>query len=261
MALILKNITGSSVQIEDLGEITIPGGTQIEIDPIDRLKFARSEDLETLLSAGTLVLQHENVDLSIPEAIRLIQRISNLKLSESTVLAGQAIKELNLIGDYTLSIADGVATINFAPRANEGAGALLQPTFVADGKRMNSQWLWLLDSDLDRSKIVPYVVPFDSRLIGVTFTNKEDNADCDISIYNAIKNNADNSSVVYTMEVRNSRISVKSNITNGPLFSAGDKISVLCDDAGSVPEDITIVLYLLVIDAAGIEHSEKFETG
>jgi hypothetical protein len=259
MALILKNITGSSVQIEDLGEITIPAGTQIEIDPIDRLKFARSEDLEDLLSAGTLVLEHEGINLTESEAIRLIKRISNLKLSESTVLKGQSIKELNLIGDYTLSIADGVATINFAPSANDGAGALLQPVFVYGGNAEN-KWLRYSENNLETTEDTPFVVPYDCKLIGITFTNKKSDGDGDLEIYKALKDFGATRSLVYTYSITDSKVSLDTSISGGPTFAAGDKISLFMDKTGQKTEKVGVTLYLLTTNMDGTINSEQYET-
>ena len=67
MVKILKNTTGSDIVIEDLGQYSIPASGQKTIDPIDYLRFARSDDLITEIDSGDILVNNGNVDLSVSD--------------------------------------------------------------------------------------------------------------------------------------------------------------------------------------------------
>lgn len=260
MVRYLKNLTGSDVNLVDIGEIIVPASSTLFIDPIDYLKWARSEDIVTAFTDSNLSLLEDGIEIFGQDAVRIITRLFNLKLSESTVLAGQSVNELNLIGDYTVNISDGIATINFAPNTNAGKGSLLQPFFLGEGIITQDRTLTYSDTDLNPSDEVFYLVPFDCKLIGVTYSNNRYDSDCNIEVYRSLRNNDDNKTLEYTFEARDARLALKSNIINGPSFFAGDKITVDLTVQGSRPDDVVTGLYLLTTNMDGYENSESFST-
>ena len=253
----LINLTASDVTIDDMGVLIIKASSYLDLDPIDYLKWARSEDIVTAFNSGSLALDDDGDVSTGIDAIRTIQKLFNLKLSESAVLAGQTIKEINLTGDYSLSISEGVATIDFAPNANSGHGAILQPVFFYDGG-VGDKWLRYISSHTEESDISPFVMPYDSRLIGITFVNKKENTDADILVYRALKDNEDNWDLVYTYQIRNSRLALKTDILNGPTFGPGDKIAVFCAEVGAKPDTVAVTLYLIVTDDSGTDNVETY---
>jgi hypothetical protein len=74
MSKILKNTTGSPVDISDVG-VTVPASSQITIPPTDYLLYADSDNVITLVGAGTLVVNDGSSDLGINEGSKLLQGI------------------------------------------------------------------------------------------------------------------------------------------------------------------------------------------
>lgn len=74
MSKILKNNSGSNVDISDVG-ITINNGTQYTIPPTDYLLWAASNDAVTFIGNGSLVVNDGSVDLSISDGVDLIKGI------------------------------------------------------------------------------------------------------------------------------------------------------------------------------------------
>jgi hypothetical protein len=68
----LKNTTGSDVIINDVGQ-TVPAGGEIEIQPQDYLLYRASDDVETLLNAGTLEANDGVDDLAAARGIDFIK--------------------------------------------------------------------------------------------------------------------------------------------------------------------------------------------
>lgn len=260
MARYLKNLTASDISLEDIGEIIVPASSTLFIDPIDYLKWARSEDVVDALTDRSLSLLEDGVEVFGQDAVRMLTKLFNLKLSQSTILAGQPISELNLIGDYTVNISNGVATINFAPETNEGKGSLLQPVFLGEGIINQDRFLTYTDTDLNHSDIIFYVVPYDCKLVGGSYSNYKEDSDCNIEVYKSLKNEYDNKTLEYTFEVRDARLFLKTDITDGPVFNAGDKISVYLTRQGAKPDDVAMNLYLLITNRNGYENTESFTT-
>lgn len=74
MAKILINQTASPVSVSDTG-ITVPASGQYTIPPTDYPLWAASDDIVTLVGAGTLVVNDGSVDLGISDGIDLIKGI------------------------------------------------------------------------------------------------------------------------------------------------------------------------------------------
>jgi len=95
MSKILKNNTGSAVEVEDIG-ITVPASGQYVIPAQDYLLVAASDDIIVVIGDETLTVNDGSIDLSISEGIDLLKGFLPKKLG---MLAGDASTEIGHVGD------------------------------------------------------------------------------------------------------------------------------------------------------------------
>lgn len=109
----------------------------------------------------------------------------------------------------------------------------------------------------------PAVMPWKSKLVGLTYTNKVAGTRVHIEIQ-SVADGSGNSPVLLdfdwlldTVGVRTAR---KTNFTTDIIFDAGDKISVFLDlkVGGSNPENVIVVMHLEIIEETFEESSENF---
>lgn len=102
MSKIVKNTTGTLVEIQDVG-LSVPALGQISISPIDFDLFSASDDIITLVGNGTLVINNGAEDLAKSDAIRLIQGgFSNKTQLDDDILDNNRVKV-----DVTGTLSDG----------------------------------------------------------------------------------------------------------------------------------------------------------
>jgi phage-related tail fiber protein len=75
------------------------------------------------------------------------------------------------------------------------------------------------------SNITPHILPWDSQLLGVTFTNGVSNVGCDIEIHVAPWGSATTTTVL-TIPLRNGRAFRKTTFTTPINFNAGDMVAI-----------------------------------
>lgn len=102
----------------------------------------------------------------------------------------------------------------------------------------------------------PAIIPFDGKLVGVSFCNANDDCEIDLEIY-ITPSGSSTASKVYTWEFRNGKLGYNNEVT--PItFEAGSKLGVFCRKANKKkrPRSVAISVYLQVIDAQPITHIE-----
>jgi hypothetical protein len=104
---ILKNITGSSIFISDLG-ITIPTGGQIQI-PLEEFGiYSDSINLLDFIRSGDIVVNNGVEDLDIIEGIRLIQALGRkVEFTETAIDANGRLKVAQAYDPHASTHQDG----------------------------------------------------------------------------------------------------------------------------------------------------------
>ena len=126
---------------------------------------------------------------------------------------------------------------------NSPIGCLDIMVFNENGIARN-QWLESYRNSIPSNES-PQVLPFDAKLIAVTYSNSAQGSDTDIQIHKSSLGSGSTLSLVTTLQVRASRVSRFSNIT--PIsFNAGDKIAVYLQDQGIRTTNVVIKLYFLI---------------
>jgi len=135
------------------------------------------------------------------------------------------------------------------------SGGIFHASFLNESTTKN-RWLEYAE---DRScSEVPFIVPWNSRLIGITFINKESNRDTDVRIYRANQSQGRSDTLIHTWSVRDARTARKTIFASDIEFAAGDKVAVYLKDAGSDPKAPMIVLYFERIDELTSDFSEDY---
>jgi len=139
-----------------------------------------------------------------------------------------------------------------------------QLTFVANGTATNT-WLSQEDANVP-SSASPAMVAYKSRLVGITFVNKNVNVNTIIRI--AISNKATTNNTInraYKWTLDNVRTASKTDDQLGFTLEAGDKVGVYMEDTGGNPSDVVIVMHFIVTDATSQSitgnHSGNFSSG
>ena len=125
-------------------------------------------------------------------------------------------------------------------------GRLYELEFFYNGAA-NNHWMDYSDESLPSNE-VPAVIPWDSSLVGITFTNKVVNGDADFKIYATAEadNPATTKTLKYTYSVSNVRTARKTNFAGAVTFAAGDKVAMFVADTGDTIQNPVVTLYLLV---------------
>ena len=111
MSKILKNNTASIVDITDVG-VSVPASGQLSINTSDFDEFSASDDVVSLIGAGTLTVNNGSEDLSKSDGIRLIQGgFSNKIQFEDSLVSANGLR---------LDIDDAL-TGPQGPAGNDGA--------------------------------------------------------------------------------------------------------------------------------------------
>jgi hypothetical protein len=106
----------------------------------------------------------------------------------------------------------------------------------------------------------PAIVPWKSKLIGISFTNRNYSIDVDVEVLKADANNGTSPlTKVLDWELRDVRVASKTSFESNIVFNTGDKIAIYVRDKGTNPHDGVVVLYLQVAaDATNGEYYENF---
>ena len=228
MSKFIRNTSGSDV---DVNGITIPtGGAWVEIPKSNFFKFAFSDELESLVNAGTIEFSNDGVNA--------------LSASDSTDLA-------NDLGTAS------VATVNTV--AQELPKIDFSLHFTENSTTKNE---WLEHIRNRTSNQTPAVIPFSCKLVSLTFTNSDNDGDTDLEIYRIDEGqgNGSNNTPVFTWQLRNARTAQKSNFSSDILFSPGDKVAVYARDAGTDPDNVIFTLHFQITDFTTSETTEKWSS-
>ena len=138
-------------------------------------------------------------------------------------------------------------------------GPIYSVMFNHDGGSANV-WMDLGGGGSMSSDQNPYIVPFRSRLRGITFTNEDNNVDTQVQIrkLNAGDTNTGNEASVFNWSLSNVRVARKSNFASPVIFEPGDKVAIALVDIGDNPSDVVVRLYLEILEYVEEESSENF---
>ncbi len=131
--------------------------------------------------------------------------------------------------------------------------------FLDNGSTGN-EWLKLYGENIPSNQS-PYIVPFNSRLVGITYTNKEGGVGSDIEIWVSSLGSGNAKAKVFDWQRNNKRVGYKTDFDPYIEFDAGDKISLYNDDNGKNANDTVVTLYFQAINNDVDEEWEDYGSG
>ena len=112
MIKLLKNVSASGILINDTG-VHIDSGENYLIPPTDYLLWASSNDYQSFVASGDIVVNNGTVDLAAGNGVRFIEYADRSKIQVGGVDVTQVATTLNFTGAVTVTDnGDGKATVN-----------------------------------------------------------------------------------------------------------------------------------------------------
>jgi len=243
----IKNISQSTFSIA--GFPVLPSEIK-EISYLKQVKYFNSSDdsIDILINNNQALLSLDGTTTLSKAASLIIAK--TIGQAEETYFKNKNIRNNGLSSE---SVQDAIEE-SFLNPDNLPNGKLLKTTFTYHGTARNR---WLRVNHSLGSDSVPFIVPFNCVLIGMTMIN-DAYADTDVEIH-VMKRNSEITNLSYLWPIRDSRealINIPKN-TIGTSFEYGDKIGAYVKDRGSNLKKVNIDLYFIVQDA-GIDHNENF---
>jgi len=197
MSIVITNNTALDVDIIDMG-LTISANSSLSLNNTDNWILADSLDIITLVNNGTLTV-------TVP----------------SNILATY----LNFDNS-----SNGFSSTNIQSAIEEAGSGLTVPVHFnqlwSEEKGKNK---WLTLSEEAKGDKTLFIVPFDCKVVALTWSNEKDNVDRDIEIY---KNGTSSADKIFTWQIRASRTRYKTNLLTGLSFLQGDRVAVFSRDKG-----------------------------
>lgn len=127
-------------------------------------------------------------------------------------------------------------------------GQLYQLVFSEEGTARDVWASHYGDGGMESNE-TPALVPWKSKVVGLTYTNKNNSSDLDIQIYSvAWTDNNSPTNLDFTWDINNARNCRKTTFSTDIIFDAGDKLSVYFDDKGTDAKQVVFIIYLQVLE-------------
>lgn len=137
-------------------------------------------------------------------------------------------------------------------------GSIYFCAFTAKGG-VENEWISPFGTGFKSSE-TSFLVPWKSKIVGLTYVNKKETTNINTQIWAAAENLA--CSPIYLMyqwNLRSTRVARKTNFTTDIIFNAGDKVGVYYEKyGGNKPENSEITIYFQIIDSTGGENYEDY---
>lgn len=223
MPKILKNTTLSDIELKRIG-VTIPSSGQetIKVEEYGDLASVESiAEITPLINSGDIVVNDGTTDLDAETGIRFIEYADKVTIQKDDVDIEKYLKKINFEGDAIVTDnGDGKATVSIG-ETGQFTGKIIDFGFFSSGNTSN-KWLAFTNGSTSTDTL-PFIMPQDACLTGLTFSNQDDNVDIDIEIY---KNGITDVDKVFTWEIRNKRTAWKTINPGGTCFLQGDRVHV-----------------------------------
>lgn len=233
------NIDGTIIQIVNVG-----GGSSI-LEFVDSLSSPSVTELDGVLSSWSCPPAETDAD-----GVMIVDGDAE-SASENTLWSSEKIVE------YVTAQIDAVS----AGDPNNVLGKTFDTSFAHSSSSAGDVWLRLESTDWGTSSdVVPFIVPWDCKLISVTYVNAERHADCDVEIWKS-DFGADphpHRTRVYDFGIRNERAAVRTNFGGDITFARGDKIAVYLADRGQNSDHPVVQLMFLITDNTASNVEDDF---
>lgn len=227
MAKILKNTTGSIININDIG-ISIPTASEYIIQNQDYLLLSSSVDVETLINSGDIVVNDGLSDLSSTIGKEYIKYPDSAK----SILFNNSVSQFSVDPKNVQDAIDA--------SGEKAQVALDTPRYtlslIYNGTVSNGTYIGY--SNLVAGNDTPIIIPINSNLGEFTFSNANSSPSYRLEF---IKNSIGNSPF-YTVTKSSTKDFVDNTIDED--FNTGDSLFIRYIDLGLNASDVAIILLL-----------------
>lgn len=198
-------------------------------------------------------INNDNGIVPVCQTIRVDAEV-NLTFTFSAPLSTAEDTQLDTL------ITNLVCDISAVSTTTDQIEGCIFPVTFSYGSSIHNKWLSHPGETSIPSDDTQAIVPFNSKLVGIVFSNKRNNANADIEVHVAPFGSGSNESNVLTWQLRSIRSARKTNFSSEILFLAGDKIGIYCKRPGSMkhPKDVVVILYLQITDINSEEQTENY---
>lgn len=144
-------------------------------------------------------------------------------------------------------------------------GRIFQYNFYEDGSAKNK---WLEFTDGTGCNETAGVIPWDCKLIAITYSNERRNTDVTLEVRTAPLNSAGNDVLGVNWVISDARTGVQKNFPTDISFSTGDKVGVYFKHtSGTYPKKPHVSLFFLITETGNMletiteNHSGDFNSG
>ena len=141
----------------------------------------------------------------------------------------------------------------------QGGQNIFQSTFIYKGN-IENKWIGL-ESSLTSDE-TPYIVPWNATIVGIGFSNTNNDADIDIEIYKSLNGSDNINTLLYQWDIRTARTGYKTDVNSGLTFNAGDKMGIFLKKfSGNKPQNVQLVVYFQIDENTTIGESVESYSG
>jgi hypothetical protein len=233
------------------GDAVINDGTQ-DLSASDGEQWLKFLDDATKITLDSTVFNSKEMKSGIEETPVKVSYDAGAGADTLTA----KVKELIIEGNATVEEnEDDTVTVRIGGQGGK-LGGTFQATFLENGTPRD-EWLKQFGENIPSNQS-PYVVPFNAKLIGITYSNKNSGVDAYIEVWASALGDGLTKTRVFNWHVNNKRLGYKTNFDPDITFDAGDKISIYNEDVGTNANDAVVVLYFQIINTTTNEEWENF---
>lgn len=249
----IRNNTGSEIFVE--GQWLNSSGNSGDIYTISIEEiyiFRESDDLRDFIESGDVSLIEFDVVLTSDEAIRSLDETSEVLEDDISFLV--PVRKTNYKGNVSLVKTGNDSVDVFIGTSLAG---LSYSMFFTENGTAKDEWLGCVEQS-NVCNSTPGVIPFNSKLIAITFSNRKSGVDADIKIWRSPEGNGTGKALAYCWDLTNKRTAWKTNFPSDINFLQGDKVAVYINDDGEDAQSCTVQLILQVTDPSTGEGGENY---
>lgn len=271
MALIkiLRNVSASDITVKN---VVIKAGESYTIPPRKYDIWAEDDAVDPFVSSGDIVVNDGTSDLSIALGLKHLDKLSsaqqidvdltpfqNISVDDDVqavlpeLIPSAQINDNNVSSQITnvdftgnVSVTDegnGDVTVNIGTASTLGG---IYSIFWSESGSAGNEYLETSGERVCND--TPHIIPFRSKVVAYTFSNRDNDGDTNVQIW-SVPENSGNSPRTKKDEwsLVNVRTARKTNFPTDIIFEAGDKVVAYLEDTGTNPDDVVFTIYLQIL--------------
>jgi hypothetical protein len=229
------------------------------VDELGNIDYSIERKAVTTVGNISVVSGTDGLEITVTEDDDVDSvTVSGVTFTGSVVLAniggGQLLPD---IGSNTITISGGASVEDIFT----SEGKIYKHSFGNNGIIADK---WAQVGHGNSSDQTPHQIVFSSLVVGLAYSNQRMTTDVDVEIWKAVAASGVEAELMFTWELRDTRVARKSNLeVENILFAPGDKLAMfLSKPVGTPgvqnPQDPVIDVYMQIDEALDEEGSESF---